>query len=158
MLVQGFDVYLVDWGSFICKYVYYMFNIYVSYLFLLCLQYVCQYFGCCELIFYGWSMGGGLVLCYQVLSQDKLIRNIIMIGMVVDGYVNGQIGWQYVVINCGLKKIGFNLSKVFVWWVYVSAWVNVIGFKLLDLVSSVQGYVDLICNLDDWEFMVWYVN
>ncbi|MGB3622439.1 alpha/beta fold hydrolase [Ketobacter sp. MCCC 1A13808] len=158
MLAQGFDVYLVDWGSPTRKHAHYTLNTYVSHLLPLCLQHVRQHSGRRELTLHGWSMGGGLALCYQALSQDKLIRNIITIGTAVDGHANGQIGRQYAVINRGLKKIGFNLSKVPARWVYAPAWANVIGFKLSDPVSSVQGYVDLIRNLDDREFMARHAN
>ena len=54
--------------------------------------------------------------------------------------------------------MGVNLRKVPARWAYTPAWINAIAFKLSDPISSAQGYIDLIKNLDDREFVAQNAN
>lgn len=153
LLSAGFDVYLIDWGSPSRRHAHFTLNTYVTRLLPECLQTIRQHSGQQALSLHGWSMGGGLSLCYQAYSRDPNIRNIITVGTAVDGHANGQIGRQYAMLSRGLKRVGFSLKKVPARAAYTPAWVNVVGFKLSDPISSAQGYFDLIRNLDDREFV-----
>lgn len=157
-MAQGFDLYLVDWGSPNRKHARYSLATYVTRLLPEYLAKVREHSGQQALSLHGWSMGGGFCLCYQAHSQDPHIRNIVTVGTAVDGHANGQIGRQYAALNRALKSVGINFRKVPASAAYAPAWINAIGFKLSDPVSSLQGYVDLIRNLDDREFMVQHAN
>lgn len=157
-LEQGFDLYLIDWGSPNRKHARYTLATYVTQLLPEFLAKVREHCGQQQLSLHGWSMGGGFALCYQAFSKDPGIRNIITVGTALDGHANGQIGRQYAAFNRALKKVGINFRKVPASAAYAPAWINAIGFKLSDPVSSVQGYVDLIRNLDDREFVIQHAN
>jgi len=155
---QGFDLYLIDWGSPSRKHARYTLETYVTQLMPEFLSKVRKHSGKQDLSLHGWSMGGGFALCYQAFSKDAAIRNIVTVGTAVDGHANGQIGRQYAALNRALKSVGINFRKVPASAAYAPAWINAIGFKLSDPVSSVQGYVDLVRNLDDREFVIQHAN
>ncbi|RLT94409.1 alpha/beta fold hydrolase [Ketobacter sp.] len=157
-LEQGFDVYLIDWGSPDRRHARYTLATYVTKLLPECLQQVRQHSGQRTLSLHGWSMGGGFALCYQAFSGDTDIRNIVTVGTALDGHANGQIGRQYAALNRALKAVGVNFRRLPSSVTYAPAWINAIGFKLSDPISSVQGYVDLIRNLDDREFVIQHAN
>ena len=154
----GFDVYLIDWGSPSRKHATYNLAKYIGELMPAALKAVRSHSGQRELSLHGWSMGGGFALCYQAYTRDPDIRNIVTVGTALDGHANGQIGRQYAALNRALKAVGINFRRVPSSAAYAPAWINAIGFKLSDPVSSVQGYVDLIRNLDDREFMIQHAN
>lgn len=158
LLQQGFDVYLIDWGKPNRRHAHYTLKTYVSELLPEFLNKVREHSGSNELSLHGWSMGGGFALCYAALTQDPNVRNIITLGTAVDGHANGQIGKQYAAVNQVLKRVGVNLRKVPARWAYTPAWINAIAFKLSDPISSAQGYIDLIKNLDDREFVAQNAN
>ncbi|RLU03746.1 MAG: alpha/beta fold hydrolase [Ketobacter sp.] len=157
-LEQGFDVYLIDWGSPNRRHASYTLATYVTKLLPEFLQAVREHSGRQVLSLHGWSMGGGFALCYQAYCKDADIRNIVTVGTAVDGHANGQIGRQYAALNRALKAVGVNFRRVPSSAAYAPAWINAIGFKLSDPISSVQGYVDLIRNLDDREFVIQHAN
>lgn len=156
--VRGFDVYLIDWGRPSREHARYTLATYVTKLLPEFLQAVRDHSGQSSLSLHGWSMGGGFALCYQAFSKDPDIRNIVTVGTAVDGHANGQIGRQYAALNRALKAVGVNFRRIPASTAYAPAWINAIGFKLSDPVSSVQGYMDLVRNLDDREFVIQHAN
>lgn len=158
MIQHGFDVYLIDWGKPDRSHAHFTLETYVAKLMPEFLLKVQQHSGQQEMSLHGWSMGGGIALCYEALTQDQSIRNIVTLGTAVDGHANGQIGRQYAAVNRVIKRMGINFRKLPAHWAYTPAWANAIGFKLSDPVSSVQGYIDLVKNLDDREFVAQNAN
>lgn len=154
MVEQGFDVYMVDWGSPTRQHAHYTLATYACKLLPAFLQLVRQHSGQPELTLHGWSMGGGIALVYTALSGDPDIRNIIAVGTAIDGHANGAIGRQYAALNSAIRRLGINWRRIPSRWAYTPGWINAIGFKLSDPVNSARSYVDLIRNLDDREFVV----
>jgi polyhydroxyalkanoate synthase len=154
MVEQGFDVYMVDWGSPTRQHAHYTLATYACKLLPAFLQRVRQHSGQPELTLHGWSMGGGIALVYTALSGDPDIRNIIAVGTAIDGHANGAIGRQYAALNSAIRRLGINWRRIPSRWAYTPGWINAIGFKLSDPVNSARSYVDLIRNLDDREFVV----
>ncbi len=153
MVDLGFDVYLIDWGKPDRRHAHYDLATYINDFMPEYLQAVQRHSGQQNLSLHGWSMGGGLCLCYQALNQDPNIINIVTLGTAVDGHANGQIGRQYAAFGRVLKGLKLDVRKVPASWAYAPAWINALGFKLSDPISGVQGYVDLIKHLDDREFV-----
>lgn len=154
MMEQGFDVYMVDWGSPTRRHAHYTLATYTRKLLPTFLQRVRQHSGQQQLTLHGWSMGGGIALVYAAISGDPDIRNLVTAGTAVDGHANGLMGRQYAAINSAIRRTGLNVRKLPSRWAYTPAWINSIGFKLSDPVSSARGYIDLIRNLEDREFVV----
>lgn len=158
LLARGFDVYLIDWGSPTRAHAHFTLGTYVKELMPRFLQTVRQHSGQQELSLHGWSMGGGLILAYTALSGDKNIRNLITLGTAVDGHANGALGRQYESLGRFLHRRRLSWRKVPARWNYAPGWINVIGFKLSDPVSSLRGYLDLFRNLHDREYVAQHAN
>ena len=158
LLAQGFDVYLIDWGKPGRRQAHFTLATYVHKFMPGLIASVRDHSGSKDISLHGWSMGGGLALAYAALSGDRGIRNIITLGTPVDGHANGALGRQYARLGRLLHKARLSWRKVPARWNYAPGWVNVIGFKLSDPVSSVKGYVDLFRNLHDREFVAQHAN
>lgn len=153
MLEQGFDVYMVDWGSPTRRHAHYTLDTYACKLLPAFLQQVRAHSGRQPLSLHGWSMGGGIALVYAAISGDPDIRNLIAVGTAIDGHANGAIGRQYAALNTVIRRLGIDWRKIPSRWAYTPGWINAIGFKLSDPVNSVRNYVDLIRNLGDRTFV-----
>ena len=158
MLERGHSVYLVDWGSPTRKHAHFNLATYARKLLPAFLHQVRVHSGQQELSLHGWSMGGGIALVYTALSGDRDIRNLVIVGTAVDGHANGAMGRQYAALNGLLNRVGFNWRRIPSRWAYTPGWINAIGFKLSDPVGSVRGYVDLLRNLDDRQFVAQHAN
>mgnify|MGYP002848924034 CR=1 FL=1 len=153
LLLQGFEVYLIDWGRPRRRHAHYTLHTYVTELMPQLLDRVRGHSGRHTLSLHGWSMGGGLALCYQAWSGDTGIRNIVTVGTAVDGHANGQIGRQYAAANRVLQALRLDLRKLPPALAYAPGWVNTIAFKLSDPLGSARGYLDLLRHLDDRDFV-----
>lgn len=158
LLAQGFDVYLIDWGKPNRRHAHYTLATYVEEFMPGLVAAVREHSGSEELSLHGWSMGGGLILAYAALSGDRNIRNLITLGTAVDGHANGVLGRQYARLGRFLRRTRLDWRKVPARWNYAPGWMNVIGFKLSDPVSSLKGYVDLFRNLHDRDFVAQHAN
>jgi polyhydroxyalkanoate synthase len=158
LLAQGFDVYLIDWGKPTRRHAHYTLATYVREFMPGLIETVREHSGSQDISLHGWSMGGGLALAYAALSGDRGIRNIITLGTAVDGHANGALGRQYARLGRMLHKARLSWRRVPARWNYAPGWINVIGFKLSDPVSSMKGYVDLFRNLHDRDFVAQHAN
>lgn len=154
LLEQGYAVYLIDWGKPTREHAHFTLSTYARKLLPGLLEQVRVHSAQTALTLYGWSMGGGIALVYTALSGDRDIRNLITVGTAIDGHANGVLGRQYASLNKALRRARLSLRKLPARWAYTPGWANVIGFKLSDPVGSVRGYVDLLRNLDDREYVV----
>lgn len=154
----GFDVYLIDWGKPTRKQASYTLVTYIKELLPKCLDAVRAHSGEQQLNLHGWSMGGGMSLVHAAFSRCVGINSIITLGTPIDGHSNGAAGRQYKRLSVLLKKARINLRKIPAKVFYTPGWANVIGFKLLDPVSAIRGYVDLLKNLHDRDYVAQHAN
>lgn len=158
MMEQGFPVYLIDWGKPTRKHAGYTLETYIKDLLPKCLDAVRAHSKSDEVSLHGWSMGGGMSVVHAAITECKGIRNIITLGTPIDGHANGAAGKNYKRLSGLLKKVRVNLRKVPAKLMYTPGWVNVIGFKLLDPVSAIKGYSDLIKNAHDRDYVAQHAN
>ena len=96
--LQGFDVYLVDWGTFTFQ------DRYRDFLFLLMIA--------CRTIlklsvnirkvknFPAWLEYGGIfALLYSALAKQSHVKNLIILGSPIDSYASGRIGKLFKTVN-----------------------------------------------------------
>ena len=154
---RGFKVYMVDWGSPGWKQNHHHLSTYFADLLPEMLQHVRNHSGTQQLSLHGWSFGGLFSYCYTALYNDKGIKNIALIGAPNDYHANGEIGKLYQ----GLSKQLSWIEKRTGWKVHDSkrrywrspGWGNALGFKLTNPINSVQGYWDLLRNLNDKDYV-----
>ncbi|MCG8315034.1 MAG: alpha/beta fold hydrolase [Pseudomonadales bacterium] len=154
---RGFEVYMVDWGSPGWRQNHHHLSTYFAELLPEMIQQVRSHSGKQQLSLHGWSFGGLFSYCYTALYNDKDIKNIALIGAPNDYHANGEIGKLYQ----GLSKQLRWIEKRTGWKVHDSkrrywrspGWGNSLGFKLTNPINSVQGYWDLIRNLNDRDYV-----
>ena len=157
LTAKGFRVYMVDWGKPTSKHNHYHLSTYFADMLPRMLQQVRHHSGSQQLSLHGWSFGGLFSYCYTALHNDQDIKNLALIGAPNDYHANGEIGKLYQALS---KQLGW-IEKRMGWKVHDSkrrfwrspGWGNAVGFKLTNPINSVQGYWNLIHNLDDQNFV-----
>jgi polyhydroxyalkanoate synthase len=110
-----------------------------------------------KLSLHGWSFGGLFSACYTSLGDPDIV-NLALVGSPGDYHINGELGKQYKAIAKKLnwleKKAGWRVHNTPRRWWRSPGWVNSLAFKLTNPIGSLQGYVDLLKNLHDEEYVV----
>ncbi|MAX56977.1 MAG: alpha/beta hydrolase [Alcanivoracaceae bacterium] len=154
---RGFELYMVDWGR-PGKYHNHLSlsSYFADYLPKMLVQ-VRQHSGQQQLSLHGWSFGGLFSLCYTALGNDPDIRNLVLVGTPCDYHRNGALGAQYRRLSRQAKWIrsntGLRIHDVPARLLRSPGWMNSLAFKLTNPVGSLQGYMNLVRNLHDREFV-----
>ncbi|SUU04194.1 alpha/beta fold hydrolase [Acinetobacter haemolyticus] len=157
-LAQGFDVYLIDWGSPSLRQAKYNLGTYVKTFMPDFIEKVREHSGQQQLSLYGWSLGGALSLCYTALFKDKNIQNLLILASPINTHKSGYMGKFYQRLTIPAKWIRNNTnfrirqipSRVF----HIHGWQNTLGFKLTDPIGNVKNYWELLKNLNDRQFVI----
>lgn len=153
MQQQGFNVYLIDWGSPSRTHALLNFEYYVVEILPQMLGNIRQHAGEQDLSLHGWSMAGVFVLLHAALSKDPHIKNLIVVGTPVNAYASGSIGRLYSRAGAGLtwlqQKTGWHPRQIPAKIMHSPGWSNALGFKLLDPVGTLKGHINLVKQLDD---------
>lgn len=157
-VAQGFEVYLIDWGTPTRKHTHYNLNTYVSEFMPEFLAKVREHSGQKKLSLHGWSMGGIFTLCYTALTHDTDIRNLVILGTPINSHASGAVGKVYQAIERRAqwvrKNTGFRIHNLNPQWLHTPGWANVVGFKMTNPVGSLMGYWELVVKLADRQFVV----
>ena len=154
---RGFELYMVDWGR-PGKYHNHLSlsSYFADYLPKMLVQ-VRQHSGQQQLSLHGWSFGGLFSLCYTALGNDPDIRNLVLVGTPCDYHRNGALGAQYRRLSRQAKWIrsntGLRIHDVPARLLRSPGWMNSLAFKLTNPVGSLLGYMNLVRNLHDREFV-----
>lgn len=157
-LAEGFDVYLIDWGSPSLRQAKYNLGTYVKTFMPDFIEKVREHSGQQQLSLYGWSLGGALSLCYTALFKDKNIQNLLILASPINTHKSGYMGKFYQRLTIPAKWIRNNTnfrirqipSRVF----HIHGWQNTLGFKLTDPIGNVKNYWELLKNLNDRQFVI----
>jgi len=154
---KGFEVYLIDWGTPTKKQSHFNMHTYVGELMPNYLERIREHNGQRQLTLHGWSMGGMFTLFYSALSQDRDIRNLVLLGAPVDSHASGVLGIVYKLFSEAAEVVrrntGFRIHNLKPDWFYTPGWMNTLGFKLTNPVGSVMGYWELVVRLGDRQFV-----
>ncbi|MCH7296796.1 alpha/beta fold hydrolase [Acinetobacter higginsii] len=157
-LAQGFDVYLIDWGTPSLRQAKYNLGTYVKTFMPDFIEKIREHSGQQQLSLFGWSLGGALSLCYTALSQDKNIQNLMILASPINTHKSGYMGKFYQRLTVPAQWIRSNTkfrihqvpSRVF----HIHGWQNTLGFKLTDPIGNFKNYWELLKNLDDRQFVI----
>lgn len=153
--LQGFDVYLVDWGSFNFKDRHCDFLFFVQECLPHYIQAVRQHAHSEQISLHGWSMGGIFALLYSALHPDQ-IKNLIILGSPIDSYASGYIGKlfkQFNLLLSGSKSLQKQLQQIPEGLVHSPGFVNALGFKLIDPLGWLSSVTQLIKHLENEKFL-----
>lgn len=153
---RGFEVYLVDWGRPEPRHNHYSLQTYFAELLPALLDKVREHSGSQKLTLHGWSFGALFSYCYAALG-DPDIANLVLVGSPNDYHANGQLGVQYQRLSKGLRMVerlaGWRVHNARKRYFRAPGWGNALAFKLTNPVGSLQGYTNLLKNLNDREFV-----
>lgn len=153
---RGFELYLIDWGRPGRRHDTLHISDYFARMMPALLEQVRTHAGCRRLSLHGWSFGGLFSLCYSALGDSDIV-NLALIGSPFDYHRNGALGHQYQRINRQARRLerrtGLRVHHTGKHWWRSPGWINTLMFKLTNPVGSVQGYVDLLRNLHDREYV-----
>ena len=150
---QGFEVYLIDWGTPNRSHTTLNFEYYILKQMPIMLANVRQHSGQQQLSLHGWSMAGVFTLLYSAATKDPNIKNIIILGTPIDAYASGNIGKLYKKLSHSLKwlkdKTGLHPRQLPLSLLHTPGWTNALGFKILDPVGTFKGHLNLFKQLKD---------
>ncbi|UUM27690.1 alpha/beta fold hydrolase [Acinetobacter colistiniresistens] len=157
-LAQGFDVYLIDWGTPSLRQAKYNLGTYVKTFMPDFIEKIRAHSGQQQLSLYGWSLGGALSLCYTALFKDKNIQNMVILASPINTHKSGYMGKFYQRLTVPAQWIRSNTkfrihqvpSRVF----HIHGWQNTLGFKLTDPIGNFKNYWELLKNLNDRQFVI----
>jgi poly(3-hydroxyalkanoate) synthetase len=154
---KGFEVYLIDWGVPDKNHDHYTLATYFSDKMPKLLAEVRQHSGEQTLSLHGWSLGSLFNTCYASLG-DPDIENIISLAGPCDYHANGGIGKGYQSLEKPItwlkKSIGLQPHHFPKRLWRSPGWANSLGFKLMNPMSSIQGYLELLKNLHDEDYVI----
>jgi polyhydroxyalkanoate synthase len=157
-LARGYDVYLIDWGRPSMRQTRYTLATYIKDLMPHYIAKIRERSGQQELSLHGWSLGGVMALTYTALFLDKNIKNLIIVGSPIDTHQSGYMGKAYQQIQRGANWVrgntNFRLKKLPKSFFHIHGWRNAIAFKMTDPVGTARGYIELLKNLGDREFII----
>lgn len=153
---RGFELYLIDWGRPGRRHDTLHLSDYFAGMMPELLDEVRKHSGKQKLSLHGWSFGGLFSLCYTALG-DADIANLALIGAPLDYHRNGALGVQYRRLSRQMRRLekgaGLRVHHTRKHYWRSPGWMNSLVFKLTNPVGSVRGYLDLLKNLDDREYV-----
>ncbi|MDR7017212.1 alpha/beta fold hydrolase [Acinetobacter sp. 3657] len=155
---QGFELYLIDWGTPSLRQAKYNLGTYVKTFMPDFIEQIRKHSGQQQLSLYGWSLGGALSLCYTSLFKDKNIKNLVILASPINTHQSGYMGKLYQRLTIPAQWIRNNTnfrikqipSRVF----HIHGWQNTLGFKLTDPIGNFKNYWELVRNLNDRQFVI----
>ncbi|MBZ2189348.1 alpha/beta fold hydrolase [Alcanivorax sp. JB21] len=154
---RGFEVYLIDWGRPRRRHDAWTLETYFADWLPKLLAEVRQHSGSQKLALHGWSFGALFSYCYTALGDDPDIAALSLIGAPGDYHANGALGVQYQRLSRqlrGLKRrTGRHVHQLPAALLRSPGWVNALSFKAVTPVSTLKGYLDLLRNLDDRQYV-----
>lgn len=145
LLEQGFDVYMVDWGTPSNMDKYLNFDDYVNVYLDSCIEHVCDEASADQVTLQGYCTGGTIATVYAALHPDK-VRNFVATAPVVDG-------WRDTTVISNLSK-----------HVEVDKLVDIVGnmppefmyycFSVLKpFEQGIEKYINFFRNIDNERFV-----
>lgn len=155
---QGFELYLIDWGTPSLRQAKYNLGTYVKTFMPDFIEQIREHSGQQQLSLYGWSLGGALSLCYTALFKDENIKNMVILASPINTHQSGYMGKLYQRLTIPAQWIRNNTnfrikqipSRVF----HIHGWQNTLGFKLTDPIGNFKNYWELVRNLNDRQFVI----
>ena len=145
LLREGFDVFLVDFGTPGPEDRTLRLDTYVLEWLPEAVTAVCQAAGTQGLSLYGYCMGGMFALMHTSVNRDSRVKAIVTIGSPVDAHKMGVVSW---LVRIGHPQIEYLSKKLG----NIPGPISSTAFKLTSPMRSLTRYSDLFLNLwnDDY--------
>lgn len=148
---RGFNIYLIDWGKPTRKHSQYGFSYYVTQALPTIISHVRKHSGEQTISTHGWSMGGLFSMLYTAYSQDKHIKNMVLVGAPVDAHASGYLGtlaaFGGYMVNLADKNLKLHPRSIPAPFMHTRGWVNMLAFKAVDPIGTTKSAYKLVKNL-----------
>ncbi|MCH7337610.1 alpha/beta fold hydrolase [Acinetobacter sp. NIPH 2699] len=155
---QGFELYLIDWGTPSLRQAKYNLGTYVKTFMPDFIAKIREHSGQQQLSLYGWSLGGALSLCYTALFKDQDIKNMVILASPINTHQSGYMGKLYQRLTIPAQWIrnntNFRIKQIPSHIFHIHGWQNTLGFKLTDPIGNFKNYWELVRNLNDRQFVI----
>lgn len=159
LLAHGHRVYLADFGSPDEDHSHLGLADYTTVMLPDALTKMREHAGEQDITLLGYCMGGLFCLIYTGWSHDPHVRNIVTIASPIDSFQMGIAGnlWKAMQVPARLARAaGLRLHNLDPERLVVPGWLSSLAFKLTNPMGTIQGYIDLLMNLWDREFVTEY--
>lgn len=166
LLAAGYPVYLIDWGDPQADHHHLGLAHYTTRMLPEALEKIRAHSGEQQVTLFGYCMGGLFCLIYAGWSQDKQIRNIVTVASPIDSHQIGVAGKLLQMMDVPLRalhravpavrKLPFHGLPIDPRWLRVPGWASALAFKLTNPLGTLQGYLDLLMNLWDRDYVTEY--
>ncbi|MGH8460918.1 MAG: alpha/beta fold hydrolase [Stenotrophobium sp.] len=160
LLAHGYRVYLADFGSPDEDHSHLGFADYATRMIPEALEKVRADSAQKEVSLLGYCMGGLFCLIYAAWAQDPNLKNIVTIASPIDAHQAGIAGKLWTVMRTPVKLVrkytGFRIHNIDPGKMNVPGWLASLTFKMTAPMSAVTGYIDLLMNLWDREYVTEY--
>jgi polyhydroxyalkanoate synthase len=166
LLSYGYRVYLIDWGDPQADHHHLGLAHYTTSMLPEALAQIREDSSENELSLFGYCMGGLFCLIYAGWSQDPQIRNIVTVASPIDSHQIGVAGSLLQMMDVPLRalqravpavrKLPFHGLPIDPRWLRVPGWMSAAAFKLTNPLGTLQGYLDLLMNLWDRDYVTEY--
>ena len=160
LLAHGYRVYLADFGSPDEDHSHLGFADYATKMIPEALKKVRADAGEQEVSLLGYCMGGLFCLIYAAWAQDPHLKNIVTIASPIDAHQAGMAGKLWTVMRTPValvrKYTGFRIHNIEPGRMNVPGWLASLAFKMTNPMGTVTGYIDLLMNLWDREYVTEY--
>lgn len=160
LLAHGYKVYLVDFGSPDIDHSHLGLVDYTTIMIPDALAKIRSDSRQKEISLLGYCMGGLFCLIYAGWSHDKDIRNIVTIASPIDSTQLGAASKLWEVTRTPVRLVrrftGFRIHNIDPSKLNVPGWVSSLIFKATNPMGTVTGYIDLLMNLWDRDYVTEY--
>ncbi len=157
MAAAGFKTYMIDWGKPTRKHTELDLRSYSYEMMNTALEAIRDHSGSKDLSMMGWCLGGLFILMYQGQANDRHLRNMVTVASPIDMRAGGALAAVGQALEGPAKLVRnfsqFRLDKLNPALMHMPGWANSLTFKMLDPVSSVTTYWDLLTRMADREFV-----
>ncbi|HVT36398.1 MAG TPA: alpha/beta fold hydrolase, partial [Nevskiaceae bacterium] len=160
LLARGFRVYLADFGSPDEDHAHLALADYTTRMLPAAIAAVRRDSGERKISLLGYCMGGLFCLIYAGWSHDRELASIVTIASPIDADQAGIAGklWSAMRVPARLVRryTGFRIHNLDPGLLNVPGWVSSIVFKLTNPMGTITGYIDLLLNLWDRDYVTEY--
>ena len=160
LLAEGYKVYLIDFGSPDDDHSHLGLADYTTVMIPEALAKIRSDARQKDLSLLGYCMGGLFSLIYAGWSHDRAIKNIVTIASPIDTHQAGVAGRLWTVTRAPVRLVrkftGFRIHDIDPGKLNVPGWVSSLVFKMTNPMGTISGYIDLMMNLWDREYVTEY--
>ncbi|MGH8528408.1 MAG: alpha/beta fold hydrolase [Nevskiales bacterium] len=162
LTARGFNTYLIDWGEPERQHSHLRFEDYAIKMMSAALEQVRQHSGQQEVSLFGYCMGGLFCLAYAGYVHDDKLKNLITVASPIDAHQAGVAGRLFALMNRPAlwvrKYTNFRIQDLSPRLTHIPGGLNALAFKLTSPLAPLKGWLDLLLNMWDREYVEEYTT